>query len=195
MRALVASPVAIASMIRSCDSAIPAQVGMLALNVDEGLHLDVQAFPVFQQGAVAGRLDDGAVEYQVVLGEGDVILRLGGLEHVVAQVLEPCADRGGVLGDLLGRIAFQLRAHVVDLAQFLVVYQAHAGAAIADDLDEAERLEFLQGLAHRRLAGLHFRGDLQFLQPLSRRQLARDDLVEKVVPDLFRQGGPAEFYG
>jgi hypothetical protein len=72
---------------------------------------------------------------------------------------------------------------------------AHERAAARPDLDHADRLEFTQGLADRRLARAVALGDARLDEPFVRLELAGDDAPDERVPDLPAQREPGQRLG
>ena len=147
--------------------------GLLRIHVgavqrDRDPALDPERLPALLEHRVPRRLDDEAVEGDVVLDEG---MRVAA-PHRVAHRLELDLERGDVTLEVLrrqpGGELLERGAHGVDLDHLLLVEHADAGATERLGLDQSQQLEVAQRLAHGRLARAELLRDPRLDEPLAR---------------------------
>ena len=110
--------------------------------------------------------------------------RLGDIE--VALVVA-----GQAPGGALGGQPLELGPHQIDVAALLGAEQAHDGAAMAELVDQADRLQLAQRLPHRRAADAEAGCQVLLAQPRAEGNAAGDDLDLELVGEVVgaRQRG------
>src|SRR6185437_10643977 len=111
----------------------------------------------------------------VVAPQGAVAL-VAGAEQRLGDVEVALVVAGEPPGRPLGGQALELRPHQVHVAALLGAEPAHDGAAVAELVDEPDRLELAQRLAHRRAAHAETARQVFLAQARPQRDAARDDL-------------------
>src|SRR5664280_380112 len=150
----------------------------------------LQRPPDALQRGVASGVDEPGVEAGVGDRDRVSITRARGSLHRLPE-LDQLSEVG--LGELrdgqAGTQRLQLGPDDVGLEELARRGMANAGAPERRDLDEAQRLESAQGLAHGRLAGPELARDPRLDDPGVRRVVPCEDRLQEPVPDLVCKDG------
>jgi len=84
----------------------------------------------------------------------------------------------------LGGQTLELGPHQIDVAALLGAERAHDGAAVAELVDEADRLQLSQRLAHRGAADTEAGRQVFLTQPRAQGDAAGDDLDLQLVGEV-----------
>src|SRR5664280_868124 len=151
------------------------------------IHLPILA--ALQRGVACG-VDEPGVEAGVGDRDRVSITRARGSLHLLPE-LDQLGEVG--LGELrdgqAGTQRLQLGPDDVGLEELARRGMANAGAPERRDLDEAQRLESAQGLAHGRLTGPELARDPRLDDPGVRRVVPCEDRLQEPVPDLVCKDG------
>ena len=171
----------------------PRGIGARRHQRDVGPGEGLQRLPDALEGDVARGPDDLRVEGGIGDRDGVPVAGEGGPAHLLAmrrQLLDvPVGDQGHRQA---GAESLEDRPDGIRLEQLLGRGPADPRPAERQDLDDAEGLEALERLAHRRLAGPKLARDPRLDDPGVRRVPAGEDGLQQMVLDLLREDAPRD---
>ena len=151
-----------------------------------------EGLPALLEHGVAGRLDDHAMEGDVVLDEAVHVASARRGPHRLELGLQHLDLAVELLRRLLRRELLEDGADGVDLDQLGLAEAPDTGAAERLRLDEPQELEVAERLAHGRLARAELGRDPRLDEPLAGLELPAHDAVEQDVLHLLAQHRPRD---